>query len=756
VSEQLSDLHRTDLERSGQVLVERLIASMSADNPQLPELLMAAALPRGFDKAVLAALTAKDPADAEFSSAFAGLIAFPFVYDRAAGMYSLHDSIRSVLLKQWRDRADFQEHLRRLLAYHNERYQQAQRTARALATVAETMRRINVSRWSAASERTEDLLIRRAIEALHVALMISPDEGWQRMIDTFIEFEGQSRFRLCGMLVSAFAEHTDDVPASSRAAHDGWAAYFAARLANDRQRWEEADNYLKQVQEPERIDLKLASWLYSEKARNLMAQYRFDEAIAMHDRDIALEEEHHIDPWNASIPWGDKAQVYRQLWDQAKEAEALREAVRLAAKAQNNYSLVIDQCLAVDALAAVGDFDSAIGSLLEALRITRQNRNLDVASAIRVAGATLSCLGPRSARLLDAIAAQFRQLAQPSWPVGRLELLMIQADALIAGGNIPAAIACFEQARELAVEYLPERVWEVDSRRASWAANLGEPAFGAEVNLELLRDPGHAADKWETGSLLHNAADAYAHMGKYREALTYLQKAREVWESIHHDRAVSLTWAIEANLLRRLGDLEGARLALAKTADVTARGYQSARIRYGARLALDSADYAEAASLAPQALVVHGRPARKDEVGDVLLAVEALCAAGDFREAAKISARTQDLLSKLEAFCAWKPTDDTHLADEHAARAVRIMLAGQGSDSARLQAAREHLELATGLDPTFGWFQVELAFVELGQGRQRQAIRRLTDAARLTDDEALSNGILKLRDGMEKPSSGHQ
>jgi tetratricopeptide (TPR) repeat protein len=754
VSEQLSDLLRSDGERSGQVLVERLIASMSADNPQLPELLMAAALPRGFDKAVLAALKGKDPADTEFSNAFAGLIAFPFVYDRAAGMYSLHDSIRSVLLAQWRDRADFQEHLRRLLAYHNERYQQAKRTARALATVAETMRRINVSRWSTASERTEDLLIRPAIEALYVALMISPDEGWQRMINTFTEFEGQSRFRLCGLLVSAFAEHADDVPASSRAARDGWAAYFAARLANDRQRWEEADNYLKQVEEPERIDLKLANWIYSEKARNLTGQYRFDEAIAVHDHDIALEEEHHLDPWNASVPWSDKAQIYRQLWDQAQEAEALREAVRLAAKAENNYSLVIDQCLLADALAAVGDFDSAIGSLLTALRITRQNRGLDVAAATRVAGAALSSLGPRSARLLDAIAAQYRQLAQPTWPAGRLDLLLTQADALIAGGNIPAATACFEQARELAVDYLPERVWEVDSRRASWAASLGEPAFGAKVNLELLQDPGHAADKWETGSLLHNAADAYANMGEYQQALTYIQKAREVWESIHHDRAISLTWAVEADLLRRLGNLEGARLALAKTIDVTARGYQSARITYAARLALDRADYAEAASLAPKALAVRARPAGKDEVADSLLAVEALCAAGDFGEAAQISAGTQGLLSKLEAFCAWQPSEDTHLADEHAARAVRIMLAGQGSDSARLQAAREHLELATGLDPTFGWFQLELAFVDLGQGRQRQGIRRLTDAARLTDDEALRNGILKLRDELDKPSSG--
>jgi len=756
VSEQLSDLLRTGKDQSGQLLVERLIASVAADNPQLPELLMVAALPQGFDKPMLAALTGKDPADAEFSHAYSGLIAFPFVYNRAAGMYSLHDSIRSMLHAQWRDRADFSEHLRRLLDYQDGRFRQAQRMARALATVTETMRRINVSRWSAAAERTEDRLIRPAIEALRVALMIGPDEGWQRMVETFTEFERQSRYRLCGMLVSAFTQQADDVPAESRAAHAGWAAYFAARLADNRQRWEEAESYLMRVKEPEGIDLKLASWLYTEKAQNLTGQYRFDEALAMHDRNIALEEEHHIDPWNASVPWGAKAQIYRQLWDQAREGEALREAVREAAETGNNYNLVIDQCLLAEAMAAVGDSGSAMSSLLEAMRITRQKRDLDVDAAIQVAATALWSLGPRSARLLAAIAAQYRQLAQPRWPAGQLDLLIIQAEALIGGGNVVAANTCYEQARQLAVEHLPERLWEVDSIRAGNAVSMGEPARGAKVDLELLQDPGHAADKWRTGSLLNNAAEAYANTGEYRAALDCIRQARDVWVSIHHDRALSLSWAVEADLLRRLGDLDGAHEALAKTADAAARGYESTRDEYAARLALDRADYAKAAALASKAIAVRPRPNRKREIADLLPAIEALCAAGQFREAAEISARVQDLLGKTETFCDWKPSDDTQMADEHAARAVRIMLAGKGSDSARLQAAHEHLEMAIGLDPAFGWFHLELAFVDLGQEQQRQAIRRLTEAARLSDDPALRDGILWLRGELDKPSPGQQ
>ena len=336
---------------------------------------------------------------------------------------------------------------------------------------------------------------------------------------------------------------------------------------------------------------------------------------------------------------------------------------------------------------------------------------------------------------------------------------MIQADALIAGGNIPAAIACFEQARELAVEYLPERVWEVDSRRASWAANLGEPAFGAEVNLELLRDPGHAADKWETGSLLHNAADALRTWGNTeRRSHTSKRRARSGSRSIMIAPSVllgpsrqicSVGWATWRERARRWPRRPTCGPGLRIGA------YQVC----AARLALDCADYTEAASLARKAVAVpvrvHTDPKR--EVAVALLAVEALCAAGHFREARKdLMQASRVCLSKLDAFCDWKSSDNTRLADEHAARAVRIMVAGQGSDSARLQAAREHLEMATSFDPAFGWFHLELAFVDFGQGRQRQAIRRLADAARLTDDTTLRKGIDQMRDEFEKPSSGNQ
>jgi tetratricopeptide (TPR) repeat protein len=278
---------------------------------------------------------------------------------------------------------------------------------------------------------------------------------------------------------------------------------------------------------------------------------------------------------------------------------------------------------------------------------------------------------------------------------------------------------------------------------------MGEPKRGVELNLQLLQDPGHATDRWAIASTANNASACLEAMGKFGEARKYIEKSREAWQSIYHDRAVSLTWSTEANLLRRLGDMDGARDALAKASDITARGYESDRYICAARLALDCADYEEAASMARKAMSVRIGPDRMHEVTVALLAVEAFSAAGHFREAAETSVSLRRLLDELETFSGWRSSDDTRLADEHAARAVHIVFAGQGSDNARLHAAREHLETATGLDPGFGWFHLELAFVDLGQGRQRQATRRLADAARLTDDAALSKGIERMRIELE-------
>jgi len=749
---QIPDALHAEPNRTEEILVENFLATLH--DPLMEKLIMAAALPRAFDATLLGRLTDTDEARSDFADAFARLVANPFVYERTDGMYSLHDSIREALLDRWRGLDDRDEHLRRLLAHYDARYRQARRLEEALARAGAVMRRANFARWSVATERTEDLLIRPAIEALHVALMIGLDEGWQQMRTTFREFEAESRYRLCAMLVSSWADDGDLVPDSKRVVHQGWSAYFAARLAGQRKQWDEVERQLQKVERPEDIDFKLATWIYTIKSISLASQWRMNEALASLDSEIAFQDRHQADLWNASIPWINKAHIYSQLWDQDRQIAAAQEALRLADRAQNVAARIDHQLHLVRALSIKGDVDGAATNLLDAVRAARQEQERNLPINLAVTGCVLATYGPHSARLLHALATQYRQLAQLEWPSGQIDFLLMEADALSDGGNAPAAAKRLEEARKLAVEHLPERVWQVDANWAGESEALGEPLRGAEVNLALLEDPRVASDKYTQARCLTNAASELLSAGEFRRGLECVRSGRKVWASIGHDRAVNLTLAIEAELLRRLGDLENAQKVLASSTDEPACGHEVERQRYAARVALDRGAYEEAAAEAQRAMQVSDRTgSRVDAVKDALLAVECLVAGRRFSEATQVINRVNGLLSELGTFCEWSPIVKTRLADEHAARAVLIMVVGYGPDNARRRSAREHLQIATSLDPQFGWFQLELAFLDLAEGRQRQAIRHFAAAAQLTDEPALRTAIERMRADVEEEPS---
>jgi tetratricopeptide (TPR) repeat protein len=746
------DALSSEPDRTEEILVERLLAGTS--DPLLRELLLTSALPRAFDADMLAALTGNDAADSGFARAFAGLAANSFVYERADGMLALHDSIRPTMLDRCRaDMAGMASRVQRLLEYHQRQYRQARGTADALARVGPLMRQARSERWSAAADRVEDLLIRPAIEALHVAFMIKPDKGHGQLVETFVQLEDEARYRLCGLLVSAFAEEASELPAEAQATYRGWTACFAARLANDQQLWKEAERQLASVAEPEELDLKLASWIYTEQARYLNGQDRYDEALAALDRMIVIHDEHKVDRWNACVPWGRKAEIYQSLWDQDQEVAAWRESARRAENEGNTDALIRQQLQLASALVQLGDLDGAFDTLLEAVRRARLERDVEPLLHRVVTYRTLACLGPRSARLLDSLATQYRQLPQPGWPHGLFDLLLAQASALLAGGNAARAAECLTQARQLATEHLPDRVWEVDADLSAAAIELGEPRKGAELGLALVNDRRVTAGGWTRGQCLTNAALNLMSVGEFKEALEYLLLGRQAWSAMRHDRAVALTWAIEADLLRRRGDLESARAALAHAGSGPARGYEAGRDDVAARLASDRGELAQAATSAKRAMLTSLRTqADPDAAKSALFAAECLVAARRFTEATEASASAQGLIKRIEEFCRWSPTDDTQMADEHAARALRIIIGGYGGEDTRLRAAREHLQIAASLDPLLGWFRLELAFIDLREGKHRDAIRRLTEAAQLTEDPSLRAAIERLHARLDKPA----
>jgi energy-coupling factor transporter ATP-binding protein EcfA2 len=101
-------------------LVERLLRDV--DDPQLRELLQAAAVVRQFDEETLAALTGREPTGAAFDR----LCRLSFVKPTEHGL-TLHDDVRRLIAEdlRWRRRALHNRLRRRALAYYRERMQDA-------------------------------------------------------------------------------------------------------------------------------------------------------------------------------------------------------------------------------------------------------------------------------------------------------------------------------------------------------------------------------------------------------------------------------------------------------------------------------------------------------------------------------------------------------------------------------------------------------------------------------------------------------
>jgi len=740
---------RADPERAEAILVEKLLAQAEPD--VLSELLMAAALPRTFDAVTLGALVGRAPTDGEFTGAFSRLIAYPFVDERPDGQFALHDSIQQALLERWQSPSaapgDLGEHLRRLLSHYNERYKSARNSAAALAQVGPLMRQVNPHRYFDAANRIEDMLVRPVIEALHIALVIGPDEGWQQLETVFAELEQERRYGLCEMLVNSYAEDARTVPPDARAQHAAWAAYFAARLANDRQHWEDAERYTRRVKRPEEIGLTLATRIQYEQARSLRGQGQFSEALAAIDRGIVNHDEHYVDDWRASVTWRMKADIYQQLWELDNEVRACRQGLEWATSAGNQNAAVTQLLRLVSALDADGDVNGAARCLLDALRQARLRLTEDRFANRDVARVALQFLGPRSARLLAAISSQYRRLSQSEWPFGSIDVLLDKASAIAAGGGAGSAVVeLYREAHRLAVEHAPEQVWDVEVRWAVSSDVFGERLAVVERNRALLTDPIPAVDPWTRAYYLTSVARGFLAAGKYHTGLEWVRAARRLWASIGHRRAVGVTHALEAELLRRLGDFDGAQQALTAAGDAPARGYEARQHAFAARLALDLGDYKVAAAESQRATRASVAIDRLEATDYTLLAIECLMKARSFDQAlhrAETDLRRQ--LADLSAFTTWKPTKKTQLADEHAARAVDIVVEGRGPLSARRRSAREHLDMAVELDPDLGWFRLERAFVDLQTSRKRDAMQCLTEAAERTSDPVLRTAIEALR-----------
>jgi hypothetical protein len=736
----------------------QLLEATRTVSPVLGDLFLLAALPRTFDEQLLARLADKDLADPTLRVALDLLLRNPLVHERQSGSWTVHSSVRRSLLHLWRSGSvetfNLTDSLEKLAGIYQDRYLAARSAATSLELIHTLLMQVNEDgqvRYRSFNDTINEQLIRTASELIHTRLQLSAEAGWRTMVEKFGELEDDGKAALCQTLARGWKGDQSLVPAERATLHNAWGDYFGARAANAQQRWEQALSILDAIKDPESIDKFFATWCHGERARALRGLYRFPEAFKEIEAEIRIHDTYHVDDQNSWAPWLEKVGLHTQLWEPAEAQKAAQEGYKRAENyAGANAQIAARLSIVANAL-ELGDRPLATRQLLRALWRARQYaseaESRDARSAnLKVASSALTVLASDSLRLVQSLSEQVRQLALEQGADGRIETLLGQADALAQNGDHEGALRRLDLAREVAEKEVPARLWQVRLEQADLGAELARPGV-TEDCVMLAGEPQALEDLGVRGRCLAIASEGSRALGAYRDALGYLEQAQDAWGEMRHENATALLRVMRADLLRRLGDFEGAERELGHVMEFSHPELQGRLLICRARLSRDRGDAGQGAELASSAMrVALDRGDRVTGISGGVLACECYDTAHDYESLERTLTDVTEQVRAQLRYLSYKSTATGELADEHAARAVRIMVAGVGPSSERRRSAREHLDEAVRLDGEVWWYHLELGLLQALGGRAGQARPHIQTAIALTSDGALRMAMEELVD----------
>jgi tetratricopeptide (TPR) repeat protein len=391
---------------------------------------------------------------------------------------------------------------------------------------------------------------------------------------------------------------------------------------------------------------------------------------------------------------------------------------------------------------AVGSRSFAARHLIQALWRARRcadeaSNSAAIGANSKVAAWALKFVAPRSSRLVHTLTEQMRQLVLEQGADGYIDTLLEQAEVLGHNGDPDGALQRLELAMSVAEKEMPARVWDIRVEQAILAADLARPGAGDEC-ITLASDPRTLEDLGVRGRCLISASDAFKAIGSYREALSCNEQAQEVWREMGHANAMALTRAMRADVLRCLGDIQGAERELQSVKSISDPEHRGWILEFRARLMAAKGDTSRGADLAANAMRI------ALDLDDRVTAIARGVLTCEFHERGRAYAPLEKLQATVNgwvrdqvAYLSYRRTHDAQLADEHAARAVRILITGLGPSSGRRRSARDHLEEAIRLDAEVCWYHLELGLLEALEGRAAQVRPHVRTAMETTSDADL-------------------
>ena len=398
-------------------LAELLVAQAGEEDPLLAELISLSAIPRKFDRALLALLSDQSVESPEFGVAFGALVDSTSVLRQRDGGYRLHDEVRRALLARWKSTDDGRKRLYALNSALAENYETEHQSARMLAdhlaVIDGVVREVNPKRLRKIRDQVEDRLVRPLIDTLHYRMAADPGAGLDSFIALFGLYEREERLGVCTLLHRAWIDEVARLE-SAKPSFDDWTAYYEARLARGYDDNEGALEIARRLVAADGTDGGVRARAQALCSTILDSQNLFVEALESIDMELSIRDPRDPDPATLPNVYLRQASIHRQLWDEPTAVASLERALASCAEVLDVETEILTRTRLSASLSAQGLDDSAAEHGVRALHLARTLPPPRAqTSAETCARLFLTTFGEQTPRLADLFHVECRHLTRP-------------------------------------------------------------------------------------------------------------------------------------------------------------------------------------------------------------------------------------------------------------------------------------------------------------------------------------------------------
>ena len=304
-------------------------------DPELPRLARIAAIPRRFDLEVIARLRGESRPGEETERLLRSLVALPLVRSRNDGSWSITDTVRDLLLAEWRAEGaaseEFERHNATLSQLYRERLEQVVDEERTLGMVSGLLRRVSPERYGLLVAHIESRQIARLLEALYHETLRSAAAGFEYFSLSFQSHESEGRMAVCQSLLAAMRDFLERLPGQASLGNLRlWLRYYEARLAARVREHRRARLILEELHAAPGDDRKLQLWVLSELGGLYQSTCHYRAARKILEEELEVATSTRADPYNIPTSLLRLASLHRALSNLERATRLLRDAIRSA------------------------------------------------------------------------------------------------------------------------------------------------------------------------------------------------------------------------------------------------------------------------------------------------------------------------------------------------------------------------------------------------------------------------------------------